>query len=370
MNAPRITYVITDLHTGGVPLHLLRLATGVRDRGYDPSVISLAPGGAVAEQLRSRDIPVYSCDAGGARDLPAIWRLAQHLRRLQPDVVHAFLFHANVASRFAIRLAGVSPRRLVCEIQTVEVERRWHLWVGGLTHAMGYCVVGNSPSVVEHLERRAHMSPERLRCIPGGVDVDRIDDAVATKRSDIAIPEGRSIVLWVGRLDPVKGLKTLIDAFATVVSECDASLVLVGDGDDEQTVRRSVERNRLGDRVHLLGRRDDVAGLLKLADVFVLPSLTEGMPNALLEAMAAGRAVVTTDVPGCRDLVTHEQTGLVVEPGNAAQLSAAIVRLLRDRGLADRLGRCAEKHVRSDYSLNRCIDRYVALYREVTSEVP
>ncbi len=361
---PRITYVITDLHTGGVPLHLLRLATGVRERGFNPSVVSLAPGGAVADQLRIQGIPTCSCNAAAARDLPAIWRLARHLRSLQPDIVHSLLFHANVASRLAIRLAGIAPDRLICEIQTVEVERRWHLLVGGLTHSLGRCVVGNSPSVVEHLQRRAHMSPDRLRCIPGGVDVDRIADAPPANREELGIPQSKRVVLWIGRLDPVKGLDGLVDAFTTVVEACDATLLLAGEGAYEAAVRRRIEHNKLKEHVHLLGRRSDVASLLKLADVFVLPSRTEGMPNAILEAMAARCPVVTTDVPGCHDLVTHERTGLLVEYGNTHDLSAGILRLLGDHPLVARLTNDADRHVRDHFTLDRCVDRYVAMYRE------
>lgn len=364
----RIVYVITDLDTGGVPLHVSRLAAAVRRHGFLPSVVSLAPPGAVAERLAGDGIAVHSCDARGRWDVGVIPRLAGWLRRLRPDLVHSFLFHANVACRLALPLAGRSRRRLICEIQTVEIERRWHLVLGGLTHRLGGIVVGNSPSVVAHLARRGHMSPGRLRCVPGGVDVASVVSAAAVDRASLGIAAAEQVVLWVGRLDPVKGLETLIDAFAVIARRTDARLLLVGDGAHADVVRRRIRDGALEDRVLLLGRRADVAGLLKIADVFALPSYTEGMPNALLEAMAAGRAVVATDVAGCRDVVTHERTGLLVPAGDAAALGGAIGRLLRDRALAGRLGRAAADHVAGRFTLERCVVRYVTLYRDVLNQ--
>ncbi len=368
MERPRIAYVITDLHTGGVPLHLLRLAAAVRERGYDPCVICLAKPGAVSELLRSQGIATHACDASGPTDLAAIWRLARLLRRTRPEVVHSFLFHANVASRVAVRLAGISHLRLICELQTVEIERRWHLVVGGLTHRWCYCVVGNSPSVVEHLGTRAHMAASKLRCIPGGVDVSSIRDAPAADRASLPIDDDARVVLWVGRLDPVKGLDELIDAFRAITDETGAHLLLAGDGTYGDAVRKRIERNRSEDRVHLLGTRSDVPGLLKIADVFAFPSHTEGMPNALLEAMAAGRPIVTTDVPGCRDLVTDGVSGLLVPAYDSVALAAAVVRLLSDRGLAARLGGRAAAHIDAHHTFAACVARYLALYREVLGQ--
>ncbi len=364
----RIVYVITDLHVGGVPLHLFRLAKAMRDRGHSPVVVSLARTGEVSQRLVEAGVEVFHCNAAGAWDARAIFRLARFFRQLKPDVVHALLFHANVASRLAMRLARLPSEHLVCEIQTVEIERKWHLRVGGMTHRMGHCVIGNSSSVVEHLARVAHMDRHRLRCVHGGADVSQLWHAEPVSRESLGITGEEPLVCWVGRMDPIKGLEVLLEAFDQVVQRTPARLLLVGDGPLAAHVREVLTDRNLWGSVSMLGTRSDVPGILKSCQMFVLPSFTEGFPNALLEAMALGLPVVTSDVPGCHDLVTDGVNGLLAPAGDSERLADAIERVLGDDPLAKRLGAAAKDTVSTKYTMDRCVDRYLAVYEEIVGE--
>jgi len=360
-----LLYVITDLALGGVPLHLHRLVKAMRERGHEVRVISLAPDGPVGRTLRDDGVEVLTCDGGGGWDFRVIGRLARIIRATQPDIIHAMLFHANLAAKWAARRVGFPANRVLCEIQTVEVERRWHLWVDRWTYPLCRLMIGNSPSVVEHLATQARIPRHRLHLLRGGIDPSPYRDARPVDGSTLALPENVRVALWVGRLDPVKGLTILVDAFPSVVREVDAHLLLAGDGPMRTALTRQIHRLGLADRVHLLGARSDVPGLLKLADVFVFPSRTEGLPNSLLEAMAAGCAIVTTDAPGCRDLIEHQQTGLRVPYGDTRALSDAIVTVLQDPTLAARLGQCAADEVERHWHVDRTHEAYSALYRAV-----
>jgi glycosyltransferase involved in cell wall biosynthesis len=364
----RIVYVITDLKVGGVPLHVYRLASAMRDRGGSPAVVSLAPEAEVSRRLADAGVKVWHCDAVGAWDARVILRLAAYLRALKPDITHSLLFHANEACRIATVMAGLPLHRLVCEIQTVEIERRWHLTVGGMTHRLGHCVIGNSTSVVGHLERAGRMSRRRLRMVAGGVDVAALDGASPASLAGLRLPDGVPVIGWVGRLDPVKGLEVLLAAFERMAGSREARLLLVGDGPMAPTVRRILTERRLWGQVSMLGARSDVASLLKACGMFVLPSFTEGFPNALLEAMAVGLPVVTSDVPGCHDLVTHEVNGLLAPAGDAEGLASAMSRLLDDAELAGRLGRVARETVLTAYTMERCVDRYLGVYGEIVGD--
>ena len=363
-----ILYVITDLNVGGVPLHLYRVARAMRDRGWVPKVVSLAGVGPVGERLRADGIEVLPCEGCCGWDPRVIYRLAGFIKQTRPDLVHSLLFHANVGTRVVADWVGFPTDRILCEIQTVEVERRWHLTVDRWTHRSCRFTIGNSPSVIDHLEAHAGIPRDRLKLVRGGIDPAHFTETEPIERSRLDLPDDAKIVLWVGRLDPVKGLGRLIDAFERVDRDANAHLVLVGDGPLRQALAQQIAASKRSERVHLLGSRDDVPRLLKSADAFVLPSKTEGLPNALLEAMAAGCAIVTTDVPGCRDLIEHDATGLVVRFGDVAALAVALMRLLRDRQLADRLARGAVESVSTKWHFDHTLDAYESLYAEASPE--
>ncbi len=360
-----ILYVITDLEIGGVPLHLRRLVGAMRGRGFRCAVVSLAPAGPVGEMMREDGVEVYDCGACCRFDVRVMGRLAAIVREHRSGVVHSLLFHANLASRFAARMADFPADRVVCEIQTVEVERTWHLWVDRFTHVDCRFTIGNSPSVVEHLCERARIPMSRLRLVKGGIDPSRIRSAAPFDLTSLGIPAGALTALWVGRLDPVKGLGVLLDAFARVRAAVDAHLLLAGDGPLREQLEGDLLARGLNASVHFLGSRNDVPSLLKSVDAFVFPSRTEGLPNALLEAMAAGKAIVTTDVPGCRDLIRDGVNGLVVPYGNAVALAGAIRAALTDRSLSRRLGERASRDVDDRWHIDATFDAYASIYREV-----
>lgn len=357
----RIAYVITDLEIGGVPLHLLRLASAVQARGHDVRVLALGGAGPVAAMLEQAGVPVEVCGARSSLDVRLWWRLVRRLRRYRPDLVHSLLFHANIAVRLAGPLAGLRPRQIICEIQTVEVQRRWHLVVDRWTQRLCRVEVGNSPSVIKHLQENG-IAARRLVLVPGGIDVARFVHAAPAERSTLGIPARAPLLCWVGRLDPIKGLGDLLDALALMRREMDVHLLLVGAGPLKAQLEQHARASGVGGAVRFLGARHDVPALLRAADVFVFPSYAEGLPNALMEAMAAGCAIVCTDAPGNRDLVTDGSTGLLCPPRQAAALAESTLRFLRDREFAVQIGKNAQNKATRDFSQNAMVDRYLRLY--------
>lgn len=358
----RLTYLITDLQVGGVPLHLYRLATRLSRERFQVQVISLADEGPVGGMLREAGIPVRACGARSAADLRALTRLWGLLRESPPDILHALLFHANIAARLVGPAAGVPVTRILCEIQTVEVERRWHLVVDNLTCRLCRREIGNSPSVLAHLHRAAHIPASRLTCQWGAVDLAGLTKAPTASRLDLGLPEDEPVVLWTGRLDPVKGFEQMLAAFAALCRERPARFVLAGDGAYRPVVERLVKDLGLSDRVLLLGQRTDVPSLLKMADVFLFCSRTEGLPNALLEAMAAGLPVIATDVPGCRDVVTDGVTGVLVTWGSVDATGEALRTLLAETALRQDLARRARQWVMANLDARDLGERWERFY--------
>ncbi len=361
----RILLTITDLDVGGVPLHLHRLARFLAAHGWHVDVVSLSAGGAVADSLKGEGIAVHHCGATHAFDWRVFERLAQWVDALHPDIVHSFLFHANLASRLACLLAGFPKRRLICEIQTVEIERRWHLWVDRYLHRLSCLTVCNSESVRTHLHERAGIPKERLAVIEGGVDVDAIAQAQPLDADQWRTNADEPLLLWVGRMDPIKGLNTLVDAVAKVASRRPVKLLLVGDGPERGRIQKRVVDLSLQGHVHFLGMRRDVYRLIQTADLFVFPSRTEGMPNALLEAMAGRLPIVATDVPGCHDLVTDGKTGRLVKVDDPGALAEAIESALDDSETTNSMSANAWHFVSASHSVTKCHQTYEALYERV-----
>jgi len=359
-----LLYVITDLNLGGVPLHLRRLAVAMRDRGLNVAVLSLSPSGPVADRLRSDGIPVYSCEACCGWDFRVISRLSRLIRTLQPTLIHSFLFHANLAAKFAAQAVGFPASRLICEIQTVEVERKWHLWVDRRTFDLCRFTIGNSPSVVRHLAECAGIPPSRLRLVRGGIDPTPIQQAAPADRQGLGLSKDAKMIFWAGRLDPVKGLNFLIDAVAGL-ADPRVHLVLAGDGPMRNTLQAQVDAVGLTPKVHFLGPRQDVPSLLKACDIFAFPSRSEGLPNALLEAMTAGCAIVATDVPGNRDLIEFQSLGLLVSYGDTMDLVWALKWLLDDPAFRTKLGRAAAHAAQQHWRHDQTFDAYASLYHEV-----
>ncbi len=360
-----MTYLITDLEVGGVPLHLYRLATRLPRERFEVQVISLAGAGPVGRMLDEAGVPVAACGARSPRDPAALWRLGRLLKTNPPDVLHALLFHANMAARVVGPLAGISPRRILCEIQTAEIERKWHLKLDNLTCRLCRWEIGNSPSVVEHLRRHAHVPASRLRCEWGAVDVGAIRSAEPIPRSQLGWPADRPAILWTGRLDPVKGFEEMIEAFRLVLGRREAVLVLVGEGVYRPEIERLIRSSALEGAVLLMGQRSDVPRLLRSADLFLFCSRTEGLPNALLEAMAAELPIVATNVPGCRDLIEDGKTGLLAPARSPQAIADRVLTLLADPVLARRIAAGANAWVRARADLTGLAARWSQVYEHL-----
>jgi starch synthase (maltosyl-transferring) len=292
-------------------------------------------------------------------------RLAAALRRFGPELVQSFLFHANIAARLAALGLGRPRPPVIGGIRVAERRRNWHLRLDRWTSRLGAGAVCVSRGVLAFSRDVGGLDPARLTVIPNGIDSAAIDAAAPVERGSIGVPDDAHLAIFVGRLDPQKGLPDLLDAAERVVARRpDWHLAIVGDGPERPRLLEAIEgRSALGDRVRWLGRRDDVPGLLKSADVLVLPSLWEGMPNAVLEAMAARRAVVGTAVEGTEDLVVPGETGWLVPPRDPAALADAL-----DEAAADpdrrRYGEAGRLRVEREFSLDAVVAAYERLWAD------
>jgi glycosyltransferase involved in cell wall biosynthesis len=210
--------------------------------------------------------------------------------------------------------------------------------------------------------------PKRVTVAHNAVPVPMlVPDRGARLRRELLGDTGRHLVLTVARLDAQKGLDTLLRAATRVRG---ATFVIAGEGRERAHLEATIRSLSLEGRVVLLGHRSDVAELLAACDMFVLPSEYEGLPVSVLEAMAAEKPVIVTDVGGSNEVVRHEEQGLLVPVGDDAALAAAIERVTSDPGLARRLARSGRERVSGDFSAEALIGRLRDIYSELVETSP
>jgi glycosyltransferase involved in cell wall biosynthesis len=252
-------------------------------------------------------------------------------------------------------------------LRVAERRSRWHLTLDRWTSRLSLGEVCVSPGVLRFSQKVARLSPDRLTVIPNGIDLGPIDLALATPRPTIGVPEGVHLALSVGRLDAQKGVADLLEAAERVLARrSDWHLAIAGDGPERDHLLRWLkDRPNLNERVHWLGQRDDVAGLLRTADLLVLASRWEGMPNVVLEAMASRRAVVATRVEGTEDLVVPGQTGWLVPPRSPEALNQALLEAAAQPEQCRAFGDAGRRRVEEAFSLDRTIKAYERLWADV-----
>jgi glycosyltransferase involved in cell wall biosynthesis len=363
----RIVFVIGSLGRGGSERQIVNLVRAVHPDHADALVVCLQEEGVLASEVRAAGARVMALGFNGVRAsaLPALFRLLRVLRREKPDVVYAFLFWGYslalpataIAARRAIRIAA---RRSFPEFDTPAHPSL--VLLRSLADRVSDAVVVNSEPVRTAWSDATPALARKIRVIPNGVAVE----ALMRERGEARVSL-RPTVICIANLIAYKGHRTLLDAAEEVSNSTrDWSLLLVGEGPERRLIEEEIRRRALTDVITLLGRRDDVGSLLDQADVAVLPSYTEGLPNAVLEAMAHGVPVVATDVGGTSSLLATG-AGPLVPPRDASALASALEAMVRDPELRARAGREGRALIEARYTVARLRDETLALFRELVS---
>jgi glycosyltransferase involved in cell wall biosynthesis len=360
-----VALVITDLDVGGAERSLAMLATRLDPTRWRPAIFCLGGPGQLVEVIRQADIPCECLEVNRRNPLQAFARLAHRLRRFKPQLVQSFMFHANLAARVAAPWAGWPW--VIGGLRVAERQKRWHLIVDRLTAPLVTGSVCVSQGVLRFSHEVTGLDLARLTVIPNGIDPRPFDTAVAVPRAGIGIPDNVHLALYVGRLDPQKGLPDLLGAAERVIAQRpEWHLALVGDGPSRPwLLEQLADHPRLREKTHWLGRRDDVPGLLKTADVLVLASLWEGMPNVVLEAMAARLPVIGTAVEGTEDLVLPGRTGWLVPPRDPEALTRALIEAVDSPELCRQYGEEGRRRVEQEFSLETTLMAYERLWAGV-----
>jgi len=377
-----ILLLVTQMERAGAQKVALRQARYFHQQGYKVTLCFFYDKYSLLDELRLQEAySIVDLQAkvfnqpfrNGLRTIRALWRLYWLLKRQKISVIETLTRYSNVLGIVVAWLAGV-PIRVSSQRNTLLGVPNWFLRLDAM--------IVNSPLVDKMIavsEQTRHfciekerMSPHKIATIPNGVNLAEFEreqwlaGVLNALRTELHVPQGTLVITTVARLYPQKGHQYLVEAASIITSIYPNVLfLLIGDGVSRETIEASIRAYNLDRNFRLLGIRSDVPKLLALSDVFVLPSLYEGMPNVVLEAMAARLPVVATNVDGTQAVVVDGETGLLVPKADSDALAQAICKLLEDAGLREYMGQNGYDRVRLQFSEQMMCHRYEELIRAI-----
>ncbi len=363
-----VLLLIETLNRGGIENVLLRLIPKLQGEDWVSVIVTIKDGGEMFAEYEQAGIKVIPLNQRYFLIPQTLRAINREVKKLQPDLIVTTLFKADVIGRLFLRFTARQPI-IPYLVTTYNHPRYWIARVfEWLTKPLATHYIANSEAVQKFYAIRLGVKKEKIVVAPNGVDTKMFQEADDDNvRSVLHLPPNAFVVTCVANLAPNKGQADLLAAFEQSFHDNpNAYLLLVGDGKERATLTAQRETLSTKDRIMLLGRRTDVPSILKLTTVFVLPTLFEGMSTAILEAMAAGKAIVTTDIPENKVLLTDEQNALLVKPRNRAQLATALKRMHDDAVLRDRLGNQAFNYVAQNYSIAKMASTFATIFYQLS----
>lgn len=346
---------------GGAELMMLDLATELRARGHAVLPVNLANGtGWLGARFEAAGFHPATIAIRRAIDLAAVRSLTSMLRDFRADVVHSHEFTMAIYGAAAARRARA--RHVITMHGGLYYASAWRRrtalrWAAQRSDAL----VGVSVATATALQRTLGIPQNRVFVVPNGIP--RRTGVRDRVRHELSIPPDELLIVAVGNLYPVKGHAVLLDALAMLGDLPGWHLAIAGRGEEEPRLRAQIVAAGFDSRVHLLGFRDDIPDILAAGDIFAMPSLSEGLPLALVEAMSFGLPVVVSRVGGIPEVVTDDVEALLVPPSDVSALATALRSLIDDVDLRRRLGNAGRMRAQRDYDIGTMADRYERLYR-------
>jgi sugar transferase (PEP-CTERM/EpsH1 system associated) len=375
---PLVVHVVHRLTVGGLENGLVNVINTL-DRGlYRHAIVCMTDDTGFSQRLQRGDVEIVQVHKQPGKDPASYWRLLGVLRRLQPSIVHTRNLPTLEAQAVAA-MAGVRARihgEHGRDVFDLDGSSRKYNILRRVIRPLVTHYVAVSADLRDWLMRVVGVEPGRITRICNGVDADKFHPRLNGRNVGPAgfIAPDSFVVGTVGRMATVKDQTTLVRAFIACMARNPAAaprmrLVLVGDGHLRNECAALISAAGVMDRVWMPGERDDVAEILRMLDVFVLPSIAEGMSNTILEAMATGLPVVATRVGGNPELV-DERTGVLVPRSDPDAMAQALASYCEDPPKAKRHGKAARARVEGEFSLTRMVSEYARVYASVLGTVP
>lgn len=364
----RILIVTTELGVGGAERCVANVACGLDPSKYAVHLVALAPPpiapkDALVQQLEAAQIPLTFLGCRSKWQLfSAVGQLKRIIREIQPDVVWSFLFHANIVTAMATRVTRTKRVQSLRVVEQGSWRRRVQSWAAQQADRV-LCV---SEGVRQFASKTLRLPEAKLQVIPNGIDVDAIQPTTYAEPVD-----RKHRILAVGRLEDQKGFDWLIFRLAELLREKpEWELVILGDGQLLPELVTQIDSEGLNDSVRLPGWQDDLLSWFRTSEIYALSSRWEGMPNALIEAMAHGLPVMATDVEGVRELLPGDLAMQMVDHWKMPEAEALLRQLIEDPALRQQLGQANRRQIEAHFSLRQMVQSYETMLDDVLSRSP
>lgn len=358
-----IIHLVQSLHTGGTE-HVLLKTLPLLSKEFEHHIITLKEPGELAPKFAEKHIAVTNLGAKSFFDLAYRQKLRRYVDSFHPVLIITHMFHADVAGRLLLQGKKAAPV-VSSLVTTYNFSRYWPArWFERLSKPWARHYFANSEAVKDFYVKHIGVQPNKITVIHNGIDVSLYDNATGGDVvKELGLPQNRIIITCVANLAINKGHAYLLEAFESMFPlHPEAYVLIVGDGQERDNLRQQVEPYAAKDHIKFLGRRSDVPNILAATDIFVLPTLFEGLSNAILEAMAAKCAVITTDIPENRVMVKPNRTGVLVPIKNVDAISRALIQLIEHPQQRLDYGKNARQYI------NDCFDlQHIA--RELDAEL-
>lgn len=366
MSQKKILHIIQSLGNGGCENMLLRTLPLLDE--FDHKIITLKELGELAPKFVSAGIAVETIHCDHIFDISGIKRLRKLVREEKADIIITYLFHADMLGRLALHRVTKSP--ILPFLRTTYNHPRYLAarileW---LTKPLVKQYLANSEAVKEFYTKHLGIAPEKITVIPNGIDTNYFDSVIPDPKLKelLGIGPDDFVIICVANLHINKGHRYLLEAFEQLHTppyhpglnpesnpKQNFKLLIVGDGNEKENLFHQIEGYRSQENILFLGRRADVPKLLKISNLFILPTLFEGQSNAIMEAMASGLPVITTDIPENRALIENDISGILVPTHQTKEISEAILAIRDDVSLEQELGKIAKYFLKENYSLEK-----------------
>lgn len=359
----KVVYLAHAFMVGGAEEMVLNLVRRLPGR-YEPAVVCIHHAGPIGEEIRRTGVPfeVLGLNPGMTRPIDVL-KLRDAVHRLRPAIVHTFLLTGSLYGRFAAMMAGV-PVVIGTEVNIYENKRPLHARIEKWLMQRTDAVIVSAAAVKDFYVKQVAADPAKIEVIYNAVDWSQLETTMAREafRDAIGMPRDAVAAGIIARLTEQKAHRVLFEALARHPLLQQLHLVAVGDGELREELQGRAESLGIHRRVHFTGARRDLGNVLAAIDVFTMPSLWEGLPLSLVLAMGAGLPVVASAVAGIPEVVQHGVSGVLVAPGDSAELGDALARVAADAEFGRSLGERARAFVRPRFGVDQYVESITGLY--------